>query len=211
MAGVEGSTKGRSEYYSMCCSVLARSNLLNCYILDKLKLTQTSAGVSSNSRSRWRRLWRLRKENRCVWIIHSPFTHSSHPKLISSAVMFNIYSLHDFHSSTLNYITSIDLLNARYLTCLYNAFVRYNTLHDDVCSLFFCVHCSCVLGKGMRDTRAKEAAALARLNQNYGFLLAGSSQGMHCTQPISTAQYTCPCPCLCPCPCPWLSIMLCWQ
>ena len=31
----------------------------------------------------------------------------------------------------------------------------------------------------MRDTRAKEAAALARLNQNYGFLLVGSTQGMH--------------------------------
>ena len=30
----------------------------------------------------------------------------------------------------------------------------------------------------MRDTRAKEAAALARLNQNYGFLLGGSAQGM---------------------------------
>jgi cyanate permease len=29
----------------------------------------------------------------------------------------------------------------------------------------------------MRDTRAKEAAALARLNQNYGFLLHGSGQG----------------------------------
>lgn len=30
----------------------------------------------------------------------------------------------------------------------------------------------------MRDTRAKEAAALARLNQNYGFLLnSGTENG----------------------------------
>ena len=35
----------------------------------------------------------------------------------------------------------------------------------------------------MRDTRAKEAAALARLNQNYGFLLVGPTQGIHLTSP----------------------------
>ena len=56
----------------------------------------------------------------------------------------------------------------------------YSTLNCKIFILRSCVFMtlSCVSGKGMRDTRAKEAAALARLNQNYGFLLGGSAQGM---------------------------------
>jgi hypothetical protein len=45
-------------------------------------------------------------------------------------------------------------------------------------------------GKGMRDTRAREEAALARLNQSYGFLLNnGITEGMkmhHVSNLLST-------------------------
>lgn len=51
-------------------------------------------------------------------------------------------------------------------------------------------------GKGMRDTRAREAAALARLNQSYGFLLNnGVTEGMRLFH-VSNLLFVAKCGCI---------------